>query len=197
MNTIVRNGEKPPTVPARLRGGYDGGQGAGSFGGASAKGGSSFWIASGALINNSPGGNSGSHGKVTITIAAPRPATANVRVGTPPNPSVLMPGSSRPVAGSSWSPFIDHSTFMTSALVDGLIIALGPTNTSLPPFGTLLCDLSTPFAIVTRAPPGTPFNLTIPRGCGRIGLSLCVQGFSADTTSVQLTNALDVDISTF
>lgn len=124
------------------------------------------------------------------------PAAEIVRLGAPPNPAALLPGlSGPPRLGATWEPVIDHASFLPGALVDVLVLAAAPDNAPLP-FGTLLCDLSTPPVLLNGAP-GVPFALAIPDdACGLAGQSLCAQGASADASSIALTNALDVTVGT-
>jgi len=125
-------------------------------------------------------------------------ATETVRVGSPPNPSALLPGvTGSPVIGSTWDPVITHTTFLPTAVTDFLILAAQPANLPSGP-GTFLCDVSgaSPFLLLTR-PAGTKFMLPIPADCGLVGLTLCAQGASTDASSVGLTNALDFTIGTY
>lgn len=121
----------------------------------------------------------------------PTLAQETVRTGSPPNPIALMPGAtSGPVIGATWDPSIDHSSFQPLAFVDVLVLALQPANIPAP-MGTILCDVSgAPLTFSQLA--GTTFSLAIPNNCELVGKSLCVQGASLSTTSVALTNALDL-----
>ena len=125
------------------------------------------------------------------------------RVGTPPNPSAFQPGvTTAPIVGETWDPVIDHSSFLPTAVIDLVAVTLAPTNVSVPPFGTFLCDIFTPpglLVLFTNPNPGTPFSIPVPCNCDFIGLTLCTQGASvgADGTTILLTNALDITIGTF
>jgi len=117
------------------------------------------------------------------------------RMGTPPNPDVLKPGlTSGPVLGATWDPYIDHTTFVTGALVDVLAVGQVPGPFNLPTsLGTLLVDLSLP-PIWFLASPGAPFVCSIPNDPAFLGLMFGTQGASADGVTVVLTNALDITI---
>ena len=120
-------------------------------------------------------------------------ASEVVRLGTPPNPAALLPGvTSGPVLCATWDPAIDHSGFLPGAVLDFLAVTTVPTNLPLPPFGTLLCDVSAPGTLMFDGPPGAPFALALPPNCALGGVALCVQGASFDGVQLLLTNALDV-----
>ena len=126
--------------------------------------------------------------------AAPVVAVEVVRLGSPPNPNVLLPGqTSGPVIGMSWDPIIDHASFMPASLVDVLVVTASPTQVPLGSLGTLLCDLSSTLVQLT-GPPGIPFSVPIPASCSLAGVSLCAQGASVDLAEVMLTNALDLTL---
>ena len=126
------------------------------------------------------------------------PVTETIRLGTPTNPNVFLPGqTSGPIIGSTWDPVIDHSTFMPTALFDFLAITATATNISLPPLGTLLCDSTLTFTIEGSAA-GSPFAVPIPDDCAFVGASVCTQGASLDALgNILFTNALDITIGTF
>jgi hypothetical protein len=123
-------------------------------------------------------------------------ASEVVRLGTPPNPLALLPGTkSGPVLGATWDPVIDHTTFLVNSVTDLLAFSATPTNipTAL---GTVLCG-ATPFLILTTSP-GTPFALPIPTDCSLVGAALCTQGVGIDAIfNIALTNALDITIGTY
>jgi hypothetical protein len=121
-----------------------------------------------------------------------------VRLGTPANPDALRPGvTSGPAIGSIWDPFIDHAVFQPAAIADFVGVTATGANVSLPPFGTLLCDLATLIMLPTSAP-GVPFAISIPNDCSLIGATLCAQGASVDAlVSISLANALDITIGSF
>ena len=122
------------------------------------------------------------------------PAVETVRLGVPPNPQALLPGvSSGPVIGKTWDPVIDHATFMPGSVLDVLILTPAGTNVSLPPIGTLLCDLSLPTLAITQAP-GVVLALPLPLDSALLGVALCSQGLSGDASNLRLTNALDITI---
>ena len=53
-----------------------------------------------------------------------------VRLGTPPNPFALLPGTtSGPVIGATWDPVIDHTTFLPSSVTDLLAFSATPRLT--------------------------------------------------------------------
>lgn len=120
------------------------------------------------------------------------PSQEVVRLGTPPNPAALLPGqSSGPVAGLVWDPVVDHSSFEPLAVLDGLILSLGPTQVSLGPKGTLLCDAPFLFLIVNGSP-GSPFALPVPGDVDLLGVPFCAQAASSSAGGqIRFTNALD------
>lgn len=123
-----------------------------------------------------------------------------VRLGTPPNPNVFLPGqTSGPVLGATWDPVIDHTTFVVNAISDFVIVTDGADNLDLGATGTLLCDLFTAPALHTGgAAPGDAFSIGVPDNCALVGVSLCAQGGSIDMVfAAHLTNALDVVIGSF
>ncbi len=126
-------------------------------------------------------------------------ASAEVaRLGSPPNPSALLPGlTSGPVIGSTWDPVVDHSTFLPGATFDFLGITATAVNLDLSPLGTLLCDPALIVTIETVAA-GTPFAVPVPPDCIFVGVGVCTQGASVDALgTIRLTNALDVTIGSF
>ena len=124
-------------------------------------------------------------------------STEAVRLGAPSNPNALRPGAtSGPVVGATWDPYIDHSVFVPSALVDMLIVGIAPVNLQLPGYGTLLCDLSAPNVQVFVLA-GTPFLLPVPIDCTLVGIEACCQGASVSISGTTLTNALDISVGTY
>lgn len=123
-------------------------------------------------------------------------ASEAVRLGTPANPSVLLPGATGPpIVGTTWMPGIDHTSFATSALVDFLHISETPIEVPLS-FGTLLCSL--PSLELFSTTPGTLFNVPVPNLCDLAGLTICAQALSLSPgPTFELTNALDATIGTF
>jgi hypothetical protein len=121
-----------------------------------------------------------------------------VRAGTPPNPTALLPGvTSGPVLGSTWDPVIDHTSFLPGAVMDALGITVNPLELTLPPFGTLLCDLARTLSIET-SPPGVPFAVAVPFDCQLAGVNLTTQGAAVDASgAILLTNALDITLGSF
>lgn len=126
-------------------------------------------------------------------------ATEVSRLGTPPNPNALLPGVTQaPVIGTTWDPRIDHATFLPTAVVDVLFVAVLPDELALgPPYGTLLCDIFLVPPLLFGAGAGAPFTLPIPLNCNLVGKSFCAQGLSLDGVTAELTNALDVTVGTF
>lgn len=115
-----------------------------------------------------------------------------VRLGSPPNPAVLLPGESGPpAAGLAWDPKVDHTSFVPNATVDVLAISLRSVNIDLGTQGTLLAEQ--PFLVtVWNNAPGTPFSLELPANFGLIGQAFTAQAASRDGSGLwQLTNALD------
>jgi hypothetical protein len=123
-----------------------------------------------------------------------------VRLGTPANPNVFLPGqTSGPVTGEVWDPVVDHTTFMPAAILDIMAVSfLGPVNVPIPGIGTMLCEtISAPPLYFFRGP-SIPFKIKIPDICTLVGLSLCTQAGSVDGNRlVKLTNALDITIGNF
>ena len=112
----------------------------------------------------------------------------DVRPGTPPNPSALLPGqTSPPVIGGSWDPIIDHTTFVTNAALDFAMFGGAQLNVPVPNLGTVLTDQA--FGSMT-ATPGQTFLLAIPNDSGLLGLQMSVQGLTLDWNwGLHLTNA--------
>jgi CubicO group peptidase (beta-lactamase class C family) len=125
-------------------------------------------------------------------------AVETSRVGSPPNPDVLLPGvTSGPAIGATWDPVIDHAAFLPGAQLDALAVAAAPLNVPAPPYGTILCDVfSSPSALVS-GPAGAPFAVPLPDACALLGVTLSAQGLSVDGSTVLLTNALDVTVGAF
>ena len=125
-------------------------------------------------------------------------SSSYVEVGTPPNPSALLPGVTyKPLIGTTWDPVIDHTTFLPGAFIDIFVVSLVPGAVNAPtPLGTLLCDISGTLPFFTAAP-GVPFAIPIPSNCNLAGLQLCTQGASGDASTIALTNGLDITIGTF
>lgn len=126
----------------------------------------------------------------------PVAGTEIARLGSPPNPAVLLPGvTSGPVVGATWDPIIDHAAFAPGAILDVLAVSLvSPGAVNIPtPAGTLLCDISVEPLLFTTAP-GTPFTVPIPDDCDLVGVPLCTQGVSVDAGGLALTNALDIAV---
>ena len=135
-----------------------------------------------------------------ILVYTPCPAQAaseTVRLGTPANPSALLPGATgAPIVGSTWDPVIDHSSFAPAAIFDFLAVSATSSNIASP-LGTILCGVS-PFLVVSNPSPGSPFAVAIPGDCVNVGLALCTQGASISASgSIELANALDIVIGTF
>lgn len=128
----------------------------------------------------------------------PQAAAEVSRLGSPANPNAFQPGvTSPPIVGKTWDPRIDHTTFLPAAQLDFVLVSDQTSNTSIPPYGTLLCTLPTIIEAPT-SPAGVPFALPVPSNCNLIGLTLCTQGLSVDGGGgARLTNALDITIGTF
>ena len=117
-----------------------------------------------------------------------------VRTGSPSNPDALRPGlTSAPSVGALWDPWVDHTAFLPTSLVDVLFLGGAPTNTPSG-LGTILCF---PALASFIAAPGAPFNVPIPVDCGLVGLPVSWQAASADGLEIALTNALDVVLGTY
>lgn len=137
---------------------------------------------------------------VTGVLGGPVPVTSVdvpsqevTRLGTPPNPDAFEPGlTSGPVIGQVWDPYVDHTTFMPTALVDFLGVTPPTGFVDLPtPFGTVLIDIFQPFYLV-GVPAGQPFAVPVPFDCSLIGVEACSQAASLDAVDIQATNALDL-----
>ena len=121
-----------------------------------------------------------------------------VRPGSPPNPSVFLPGvTSGPVVGATWDPVIDHIPFLPTAVLDLAGVTLAPLNLALPPYGTLLCDVFSfpPYTFSTA--PEVPFAIPIPNQASLVGMTLCAQGLSTNGSVIALTNALDLTLGNY
>ncbi|MEM7307321.1 MAG: hypothetical protein AAF682_11655 [Planctomycetota bacterium] len=142
------------------------------------------------------GSGVGSPSDLAFLPCAPVVATETVRLGSPPNPNVFLPGLTvGPVAGAVWDPIVDHSTFLPGALLDVAVLSPTPVNAQLP-IGTLLC--APPFFGTQTAQPGAAFAVAVPGGCLSVGVPLCVQAGSVTAAGeLQLTNALDIVIGFF
>ena len=142
---------------------------------------------------------------LTGTLSLPAIITAtdvvsieSLRLGTPPNPNVFLPGqTSGPIIGQVWDPVVDHTSFFPGALFDLVAITSGPIPVDIPSiYGTFLCDL-TGALIFKKKPAGVPFTIFIPNDCTLLGVSVCTQAFSVDALGGLLfTNAIDITIGT-
>ena len=128
-----------------------------------------------------------------ITTTAGPAAVETQRLGSPPNPAAFQAGvSSGPVLGASWDPVIDHASFAADAILDVVIVDVGPPINVPFGSGTLLCSIPAPELIFTAAP-GAPFAIPVPDVCALAGLAACSQGASVSpTTGLVLANALDL-----
>ena len=115
------------------------------------------------------------------------------RLGSPPNPDVLLGGVLPPAIGNLWDPVIDHTSFLPGAATDYLIGSATAANVALGSFGTLLVDVSQP-PFVIAGPAGQAFNFPLPNTLSLIGTQFSIQGLSIDASQVRFTNALDVTI---
>jgi hypothetical protein len=125
------------------------------------------------------------------------PAQEVVRLGSPANPNVLLPGqTSGPVLGAVWDPRIQP--FVAGNQLDLLVIAGRSTvNASVPGItGTVLLDVTSPFLTTIVAPPAQPFAFAIPNSIFLMGFELSTQGASLGPASIELTNALDLVLGT-
>lgn len=123
------------------------------------------------------------------------PGEQTVRVGVPANPAAFVPDPNGPPSvGGTWSPSIDHSSFLPGAVIDFVTVSTSEAN--IPSVaGTILCG---PPALLFVQTPGAPFALDIPADCALIGAGFCTQGGSTDAGGViHLTNAIDVKIEAF
>lgn len=146
---------------------------------------------------------------VTATGQLPPPAIAGtmdlcdgatletVRLGTPPNPNAFLPGqTSGPVVGHIWDPIVDHTSYHPGAILDILVVTVGPPINLTTGWGTLLTNL-TPSSIMLTKPAGLAFKLPVPLNCALVGIGAATQVASVSAVDVQLTNALDVVVGTY
>lgn len=151
------------------------------------------------VLGTTPGSDlTGAISGPVLISAVSGPAIETPRLGSPPNPFAFKPGlTSGPVIGQVWDPYIDHSAFVPTAVLDAFGVTFAPINIALPPFGTLLCLPPTVTSLYTSVP-GLPFHAPIPADCVLVGASLCTQAFSIDGASnLLLTNALDITLGSF
>ncbi|MEM7311288.1 MAG: hypothetical protein AAF682_31770 [Planctomycetota bacterium] len=126
-------------------------------------------------------------------VPCPVESDVTVRLGTPPNPNVYLPGPTPPTLGTTWEPRVDHTSFLPNALFDFAAFSAAPVNVPMP-FGVLLCDL--PHVGAQIVPKGEPFAFPVPAELSLAGLSLCTQAGSADASTLAVTNALDLVLGT-
>ena len=115
-----------------------------------------------------------------------------VVLGTPPQPNQLrVGGSSGPVLGQVWDPFVD--TFVPGAVLDSLFISLGGATPNQPtPFGDLLVSNFT--LLNLTVPAGQPFLIPIPVLLQISGLPITAQAIEAGSGGLALTNAIEATI---
>ena len=136
---------------------------------------------------------------IFIGVTAPVMAAEVVRLGTPPNPDALRPGlTTGPILGERWDPFVDHTTFYPSSLLDIYTVYLDPANQGSI-FGPTLG--ANPIKTFYRSPLKT-LKINVPDDCTLVGVGIVLQAASWDgtpftATSLQFTNALDITIGTF
>lgn len=122
-------------------------------------------------------------------------ASSTVRLGTPPNPDVLRTGATGgPILGTTWDPFIDHSSFVPNSVLDYLVIAFQDTNFSLPAGNGTLLVLPLGGQTTAIASVGTNFQVAVPNDFGLSGAFAFAQAaaFPSGPSSFVLTNALDL-----
>lgn len=120
------------------------------------------------------------------------PASQTVRLGSPANPLAFFSEPDAPRIGTTWKPFVDHTSFAPTATLDFVILGTGgPAN--IPGLqGTLLCN--TPYTTFT-ALPGVPVEIAIPFNPALIGVTRCSQGGSlVPGVGTVYANALDLVI---
>ena len=124
-------------------------------------------------------------------LLAPVGAQEVVRLGTPPNPNVLLPGqTSGPVLGSTWDPIVDHSSFLPNAQLD--ILGIHAQSFEMPSnIGTFLAVMA-PNSVYVFSTPGVPFAVPAPVQLTLMGAELTAQAASIDGSQVVLSNALDI-----
>ena len=129
-------------------------------------------------------------------LRAPIGAQESVRVGTPPNPNVLLPGqTSGPVLGATWDPLVDHTSFLPNAQLD--VLGIHAQALELPSnIGTFLA-LPAPNSVYLFSTPGVGFASPTPVQLSLMGAQLTAQAASIDGATVALTNALDIVIGAY
>lgn len=136
----------------------------------------------------------------TCFSGCPAAASAEVvRNGAAPNPVAFNVGvTSGPVTGQTWDPIIDHTTFMPASALDVMGVTVGTLDLPLPPWGSLLIDITTNPTFYFFATPGSAFAVPIPADCALHGFGMSSQGASIDAGgAVGLTNAIDITFGSF
>lgn len=132
-----------------------------------------------------------------VVIDQPLAASETVRLGTPPNPSALTPGTtSPPILGADWDPRILHLNFVPMAVLDVLVTSLQPFNAPAA-WGTVLLNPAAGLRVYPPVAPGQRFSVRIPADASLIGVTASAQGVSWSGTAWFLTNAIDVTVGTF
>jgi len=152
-------------------------------------------------VGNDPRAASPRQGAGLDAIVLASPSVGNqevVRQGFPPNPAVLMPGSTGgPVVGKTWIPTVDHSTFQTPYIVDLLAVSGGSANWWLGLEGTVLVDLTNVISWHPKTPAGH-WWLSVPLDVALVGAQVHTQVVSQSTSGYfKLTNALDLTIGSY
>lgn len=132
---------------------------------------------------------------VGLSIPMPPSVTASelIRNGTPPNPVALLPGqTTRPLLGSTWDPWVDHTSFQPGAVLDLLAIDPRGGAVDLPTaFGRLLVPINPPTRLLSTAP-GSAFLVAVPARCDLMGVQVSAQAASLGPGGLLLTNSLDI-----
>jgi hypothetical protein len=122
------------------------------------------------------------------------PGSQTVRLGTVPNPAAFEVSATDPAVGNTWSPKINHTTFVPTAFLDFIAISGAKTDAFVPGFGSFLCGFN-PALVVTNLAPGTSFTVPIPDNVNNVGVALCTQGGSFQLSgAITLANAIDIVI---
>ena len=134
-----------------------------------------------------------------VVLAAPSVESKEVvRVGFPANPDVFRPGVfGGPYVGNLWAPYVDHTSFVTDATLDVMVISAGTANFWIGFQGTVLVDLAKNLWTYS-AFPGAHWSITVPINPALVGLIVRTQAGSLSLQGYfKLTNALDLTIGSY
>ena len=132
-----------------------------------------------------------------VVCATNQRGTVTRRQGFPPNPDVFGGSSRGPLVGTTWNPYIDHSSFVPNATLDLLVITGFPNNFFFPGSGTLLVDTSQLLYTQTVVP-GERFRVPLNESCALPGMTVSCQAVTFNVGGTfRLTNALDLVLGLF